>query len=129
MAILANSAPVSFILTANRTAAKPFYAGALGLPIVHEDDFAVTFALGSGTTMRLTDLPGHSGQGHTVLGWTVDDIKSAVAELRSKGLTFKIYEGFGQDGDGIWSPPGGGAKVAWFADPDGNVLSLTQFSA
>jgi len=42
-------------------------------------------------------------------------------------VTFKIYEGFGQDENGIWSPPGGGAKVAWFSDPDGNVLSLTQF--
>jgi predicted enzyme related to lactoylglutathione lyase len=47
--------------------------------------------------------------------------------LRGKGVTFRIYEGFGQDADGIWSVPGGGARVAWFADPDGNVLSLTQF--
>ena len=58
---------------------------------------------------------------------TVSDIRAAVAGLRAKGITFKVYEGFGQDADGIWSPPGGGAQVAWFADPDGNVLSLTQF--
>jgi hypothetical protein len=62
-----------------------------------------------------------------VLGWTVSDIRAAVAGLRTKGITFKVYEGFGQDADGIWSPPGGGAQVAWFTDPDGNVLSLTQF--
>ena len=62
-----------------------------------------------------------------MLGWAVADIGAAVAELRGKGVSFRIYEGFGQDADGIWSPPGGGAKVAWFCDPDGNVLSLTQF--
>ena len=127
MATLAQAAPVSFILTADRAAAKPFYAGALGLPIVSDDDFAVTFALAGGTHLRLTDLPGHRAMDHTVLGWAVADIAAAVAELRSKGVTFKVYEGFGQDADGVWSVPGGGAKVAWFADPDGNVLSLTQF--
>lgn len=127
MALLDSALPVTFIITANRSAAKPFYAGALGLEILAEDDFAVTFALAGGATMRLTDLPGHTAQGHTVLGWAVADIGAAVAELRGKGVSFKIYEGFGQDADGIWSPPGGGAKVAWFGDPDGNVLSLTQF--
>lgn len=127
MTLLASASPVNFILTANRSAAKPFYAGALGLAIVAEDDFAVTFALAGGAQLRLTDLPGHSAAGHTVLGWDVSNIAAAVAELRGKGVAFKIYEGFGQDADGIWSPPGGGAKVAWFGDPDGNVLSLTQF--
>ena len=127
MALLDTAQPVTFILTANRAAAKPFYAGALGLAILAEDDFAVTFALAGGATMRLTDLPDHRAQDHTVLGWDVADIGAAVAELRGKGVTFKIYEGFGQDDNGIWSPPGGGAKVAWFSDPDGNVLSLTQF--
>jgi catechol 2,3-dioxygenase-like lactoylglutathione lyase family enzyme len=119
--------PVCFILTADRTRAKPFYAGALGLPILDEDDFAVTLDLGGGSVIRLTDLPEHVAAEHTVLGWSVTDIRAAVAELRAKGVTFRIYEGFGQDADGIWSPPGGGAQVAWFTDPDGNVLSLTQF--
>jgi catechol 2,3-dioxygenase-like lactoylglutathione lyase family enzyme len=127
MSIIAETGAVSFILTAARAAAKPFYAGALGLPIVAEDDFAVTFALAGGARLRLTDLPDHQAQQHTVLGWAVADIAAAIAELRSKGVTFTIYDGFGQDADGVWSPPGGGAKVAWFCDPDGNVLSLTQF--
>ena len=129
MSSLAAAYPVSFILTADRTAAKPFYAGALGLGIAAEDDFAVTFALAGGAQLRLTDLPGHRALGHTVLGWAVADIAEAVAELRGKGVTFKLYEGFGQDDQGIWSVPGGGTKVAWFTDPDGNVLSITQFSA
>jgi catechol 2,3-dioxygenase-like lactoylglutathione lyase family enzyme len=124
---LPGARPVAFILTADRTRAKPFYAGALGLPILSEDDFAVTLDLGEGATIRLTDLPGHVAADHTVLGWSVPDIRDAVADLRRKGVTFRVYEGFGQDQDGIWTPPGGGPQVAWFTDPDGNVLSLTQF--
>lgn len=127
MSSLAQASPVSFILTADRTRAKPFYAGALGLPILAEDDFAVTLGLVGGAVVRLTDLPGHVAGAHTVLGWNVSDIRGAVAELKAKGVTFRIYDGFGQDADGIWQPPGGGARVAWFTDPDGNVLSLTQF--
>lgn len=127
MSSIAQATPVSFILTADRAAAKPFYAGALGLPIVTEDGFAVTFALAGGGCVRLTDLPDHQASGHTVLGWQVPDIRASLAELRARGVTFKHYEGFGQDDDGVWSPPGGGAQVAWFTDPDGNVLSLMQF--
>jgi len=127
MSSIVQASPVSFILTSNRATAKPFYAGALGLPIVAEDGFAVTFALAGGGCVRLTDLPDHRAGGHTVLGWQVPDIRAAVAELKGRGVTFKVYEGFGQDADGVWSPPGGGAQVAWFSDPDGNVLSLTQF--
>jgi predicted enzyme related to lactoylglutathione lyase len=124
---LAHASPVSFVLTADRDRAKPFYAGALDLPILSEDDFAVTFGLAGGAMMRLTSLPGHEAAGHTVLGWAVADIAATVAALVAKGVTFKIYDGFGQDPNGVWTAPGGGARVAWFADPDGNVLSLTQF--
>jgi catechol 2,3-dioxygenase-like lactoylglutathione lyase family enzyme len=127
MSLPAAAQPVCFVLTANRAAAKPFYGDVLGLRIMGEDDHAVTFDLGNRTPLRLTDLPGHQGAGHTVLGWHVSDIRSAVSALRAKGVEFKVYDGFGQDADAIWSSPGGGAAVAWFADPDGNVLSLTQF--
>jgi predicted enzyme related to lactoylglutathione lyase len=127
MELLQGASPVSFVLTSDRARSKPFYAGALGLKMLAEDDFAVTFGLAGGAIMRLTDLPGHEAQGNTVLGWNVADIHATVAALRERGITFRIYEGFGQDADGIWAPPGGGAKVAWFTDPDGNVLSLTQF--
>jgi predicted enzyme related to lactoylglutathione lyase len=118
---------IAFILTADRARAKPFYAGALGLPILAEDDFAVTIDLGNGATIRLTDLPGHKAADHTVLGWRVADIHAEVTALKAKGITFRIYDNFGQDADGIWTVPGGSARVAWFSDPDGNVLSLTQF--
>src|SRR5688572_1877009 len=80
--------PVVFVLTADRVRAKPFYAGALGLPILSEDPFAVTFDLGQGAVIRLTDLPGHEAADHTVLGWNVPDIRTSVADLKARGVTF-----------------------------------------
>jgi hypothetical protein len=64
---------------------------------------------------------------HTVLGWEVPDIVATVRTLKSKGVTFNVYEGFGQDELGIWTSPRSGNRVAWFLDPDGYNLSLTQF--
>ena len=116
-----------FVLTADRAKSKPFYADVLGLRLMGEDDHAATFDLGNRTAMRLTAMPGHAGTGHTVLGWHVADIAAAMAGLKAKGVTFAIYDGSGQDADGVWASPDGGAKICWFTDPDGNGLSLTQF--
>jgi catechol 2,3-dioxygenase-like lactoylglutathione lyase family enzyme len=127
MSLPANAAPVVFVLTANRSRALPFYRDVLGLRLMGEDSHAATFDVGNRTPMRLTDLPDHKATGHTVLGWHVADIRAAMAGLKAKGVTFQIFEGFGQDPDGVWTSPDGGAKIAWFADPDGNGLSLTQF--
>ncbi len=127
MSLPANAPPVTFVLTQDRSRSKPFYAGILGLKVLGEDDHAVTFDAGNRTPLRLTTLPGHKGSGHTVLGWHVADISAVVQDLAAKGVQFQVYEGFGQDADGVWSSPDGGAKVAWFPDPDGNLLSLTQF--
>ncbi len=127
MTLPANAPPVTFVITADRARSKPFYAQVLGLRVLGEDDHAVTFDLGNRTPMRLTTVPGHRPAAHTVLGWHVADIHSAVRALKGGGAAFQIYDGYGQDGDGVWSSPDGGAKVAWFLDPDGNVLSLTQF--
>lgn len=127
MSLPAASAPLCFIATTDRARAKLFYADVLGLKLLGEDEHAVTFDLGNRTPMRLTTVADHRASGHTVLGWHVADIRATVAALKASGVTFKIYDGFGQDADGIWNSPGGGASVAWFADPDGNLLSLTQF--
>lgn len=127
MSLPANAPPVTFVITAHRTRSKLFYAGVLGLRVLGEDDHAVTFDLGNRTPMRLTTVPDHKPSSHTVLGWHVADIRTAVRDLKAKGAEFQVYDGYGQDGDGVWSSPDGGAKVAWFNDPDGNVLSLTQF--
>jgi predicted enzyme related to lactoylglutathione lyase len=127
MSLPAGSPPLCFVLTADRARAKPFYAGVLGLKLLGEDNYAATFDIGNRTPMRLTEVEGHVGSGHTVLGWHVADIAATVRALKAKGVEFKVYEGYGQDADAIWGPPGGGTRVAWFTDPDGNLLSLTQF--
>jgi hypothetical protein len=122
MSLLAAN-PVAFILTADRTKSKPFYAGALGLPILAEDDFAVTLDLGAGMIIRLTDLPGHKAAEHTVLGWGVPDIRPAVSELKAKGVTFRIYEGFGQDADGVWTPPAAARRSPGSPTPTATCLA------
>ena len=127
MSLPATAAPLTFVLTANRAISKPFYAQVLGLRVLGEDDHAVTFDLGNRTPLRLTQVMGHQASTHTVLGWHVADLRGAMAALKAKGVTFKLYDGMGQDAQGVWASPDGGAKLAWFADPDGNVLSLTQF--
>lgn len=127
MTLPTTAAPVCFVLTADRRRSLPFYRDVLGLRLIGEDEHAATFDIGNRTPMRLTTTEGWKGTGQSVLGWHVADIVATVRALKSKGVTFAIYDGYGQDADGIWQAPGGGAKVAWFPDPDGNLLSLTQF--
>ena len=78
-----------------------------------------------GTTLRVTAVPEVARGGCTVLGWRVADIITEVRGLAARGVSFLRYDGMSKDEHGIWTAPGG-AKVAWFADPDGNTLSLTQ---
>jgi len=75
--------------------------------------------------LRVTAVPKVAQPGYTVLGWRVPDITATVRELAARGVMFLRYDMMNQDEDGIWSSPGG--RVAWFADPEGNTLSLTQF--
>jgi hypothetical protein len=79
----------------------------------------------NGTMLRVTAVPELKPAGYTVAGWLVDDIGAAVRSLRDAGVDFRRFEGMDQDDLGVWTTPGGD-KVAWFNDPDGNVLSLTQ---
>ncbi len=123
---LASASPVTFIGTADHKTAKAFYVGTLGLTLVSEDDFAAVFDL-AGTMLRLSTIPGFTAHPHTVLGWIVPDLPAAMAALKAKGVKFEVYPGMGMDADGYWSAPGGGPKIAWFLDPEGNNLSLTQF--
>ena len=75
--------------------------------------------------MRLTALPDWTPGPHPTVGLEVVDMRAAVAELRARGAAFEIYDGYGQDADGVWTAPGGGAQVAWFKDCAGNLLSLS----
>ncbi|MDK2756365.1 MAG: VOC family protein [Blastomonas fulva] len=122
---LSSAKPVTFINTASRAASEPFYRDVLGLSFVADDGFAAVFDL-PGAVLRITELQGYRPAPHPALGWMVDDIAATMQALIERGVTPTIYEGFGQDALGIWTAPDGIAKVAWFNDPDGNVLSLTQ---
>lgn len=122
---LAASTPITFVFTRDPAKAKAFYQDTLGLKLWFEDQFAAVFDL-AGVPLRVVPIPDHRPSVHTVLGWQVPDITAAMADLRGRGVEFLIYDGFGQDDAGVWTAPGGAAKVAWFNDPDGNNLSLTQ---
>ena len=122
---LANARPVALICTKDRKIAETFYAEKLGLPRGPEDAFAAIFDL-AGVPLRLTEVPDYKAGGHPVLGWEVSDIEAVIDALATKGVTMTIYEGLGMDARGIWTAPDGAAKVAFFSDPDGNGLSLTQ---
>ena len=118
---------ITFIVTRERAGAQRFYGETLGFKQTHEDSFAVVFDL-NGTMLRISTVPDHKPPMHTVLGWDIPDIVATVRALRSKGVEFNVYPGFGQDELGIWTAPDSGDRVAWFLDPDGNNLSLTQFA-
>ena len=115
---------IAFVATTNPSRAKAFYAKTLGLRLVSEDGFALAFDAG-GTMLRVAIVPALRPAGYTVLGWIVPDIARAVRALMKRGAAFQRYEGMSQDDLGIWSAPSG-ARVAWFSDPDGNTLSLTE---
>ena len=118
---------IAFVPTRHPARARAFYEDTLGLRFVSQDDFAVEFNANR-VTLRIVDVSrveGHRPYPFTVLGWLVADVASTVAELESRGVTFERFPGLSQDRLGIWDSPSG-ARVAWFKDPDGNVLSVTQ---
>ncbi len=115
---------IAFVATTMPERAKEFYANVLGLRLLSEDGFALMFDAG-GTKLRVAIVRELQSAGYTVLGWIVQDIRRSIRELTDRGVEFKRYDGFGQDELGIWTAPSG-ARVAWFSDPDGNTLSLTE---
>ncbi|HXK06377.1 MAG TPA: VOC family protein [Verrucomicrobiae bacterium] len=116
---------VGFVNIVDVARAKAFYRDTLGLRLVSEEPpFALVFDA-NGIMLRLgmaKELPPARG---TVLGWQVPDIRAAVLELAQAGVRFERYEKMKQDELGIWTAPTG-AKVAWFKDPDGNILSVAE---
>ncbi len=116
--------PVLFIATANAQDARHFYETVLDLHCVSDDPFALVFNVG-GTALRIQKVEAVPVVSHTVLGWEVADIDNCVDELTLKGVQFAEIPQLAQDEKAIWRAPSG-ARVAWFNDPDGNTLSLTQ---
>ena len=122
---LGSSKLVGFVATRDAARAKAFYRDTLGLRLVSEDQFAVVFDA-NGIMLRVTPVREIAPAQYTVLGWEVKDISAKAKELASAGVKFERFEAFmKQDKLGIWDAPGG-ARVAWFKDPDGNLLSISQ---
>jgi len=117
---------IAFSQTSQPERTKSFYGDVLGLKFEEDSPAALVFRAGR-TMLRIQKVSGFSPLPVTSLGWNVPDIKAVVQELSRKGVTFERYEGTTQDDLGIWGSPSG-ARVCWFKDPDGNTLSLTEFS-
>jgi catechol 2,3-dioxygenase-like lactoylglutathione lyase family enzyme len=99
----------------------------LGLQLVEASEFANAFDA-NGTQLRVTRVAHPVRAPDTVLGWRVRDILAIIRALREAGVVFRRFDALDQDADDVWTAPGG-SRVAWFADPDGNLLSLQQAAA
>jgi catechol 2,3-dioxygenase-like lactoylglutathione lyase family enzyme len=122
--MLAAQPIMAFVATRDAARARAFYQGTLGLPLISDEPYALVFDA-SGTTLRVQKVETHAPAPYTVLGWRVPSVTMAVRTLASQGISFERYDFLKQDRDGVWTTPNG-SKVAWFKDPDGNVLSLTE---
>ena len=116
---------ICFVASTKPDAAKTFYGEILGLELIEDGPFALVFDA-NGTMLRVQKVKALSPAGYTAAGWDVADIRKAIEQLSAKGVRFERYEGLPQDACGIWTTPDG-SQVAWFNDPDGSILSLTQF--
>ena len=122
--MLRSAAVTAFLATVDPGRARAFYRDTLGLPLVSEDDFALVFDT-HGAPLRVQKVANLTPQPFTALGWQVSSIGQVVRQLRQRGVMFERYPFLEQDDDGVWLAPSG-TRVAWFKDPDGNILSISQ---
>ena len=118
---------VAFAATTNGVRATHFYATVLGLTIRSEDGFAISLDAGA-VELRLQKVEHLTPQPFTALGWEVADVADVLARLAAEGVVAERYQWLDQDGAGVWCAPSG-ARVAWFKDPDGNLLSVAQYAS
>jgi len=123
--MLESSKLMAFVATTDAPRARRFYEGQLGLTVTADDPFALVLDA-NGTMVRVQKVPSVPEAQYTILGWEVPDIRARVDALGAKGVTFERVKSLPQDERGIWTAPDG-TQVAWFRDPDRNLLSLTQF--
>ena len=116
---------IAFVPTRNLERSKAFYLEKLGLKFISQDPFAVVLD-GNGTMLRIAKVGEFQPARFTVVGFDVVNIEEEISVLNAKGIACERYPGMPQDEKGIWQSPSG-ARVAWFQDPDGNILSLTEF--
>jgi catechol 2,3-dioxygenase-like lactoylglutathione lyase family enzyme len=116
--------PTLFLATADAKRSRKFFEKVLGLKLVEDGPYALVFQVGP-SMLRIQKVERVQPAPYTALGWAVRDIRKTVRELTAAGVKFRRYEGMEQDADDVWHSPGG-AFVAWFQDPDGHILSVTQ---
>ena len=126
MTTLSQAKIIGFIPSTDLEASLAFFKDTLGLLLTREDEYALEFDI-SGAKLRITKVAEFTPANYTILGWEIPDIESAVTALMKKGVHFEKFAGLPQNELCICSFPGG-SKVAWLKDPDGNTLSLTQFT-
>jgi catechol 2,3-dioxygenase-like lactoylglutathione lyase family enzyme len=122
--MLASGKLVGFVPTKDSRKAREFYEGKLGFQFVSDDQFALVMQAGK-STIRIAKVKDFTPAQYTVMGWEVADVEAMVKWLNGRGVTFEKYPFVKDQESGIWTTPNGD-KVAWFKDPDGNVLSLSQ---
>lgn len=122
--MLGNEQVMAFVATSKPREALEFYRDVLGLELVSEDAFAIVFQTAN-ATLRIQKTQQHEPLPYTALGWKVGDISVIVKALAARQVPLERFPGLEQDARGMWTAPSG-AKIAWFKDPDGNVLSLTE---
>jgi len=124
--MLSDEKVMTFLATVDAGRARRFYEDVLGLSVVSDDGFALAVTVdGGGTMLRIQKVESFRPHPFTALGWQVADVGGTVTELGARGVRFERFEGLEQDDAGIWTAPSG-TRVAWFKDPDGNVLSVSQ---
>jgi catechol 2,3-dioxygenase-like lactoylglutathione lyase family enzyme len=122
--MLGNATITAFLATTDAPRAKRFYETVLGLRVKNDDEFALAFDC-DGIELRIQKVREFRPHPFTALGWRVHNVRTTIAALVKSGVTFERYEFLDQDDLGVWQAPSG-ARVAWFKDPDGNLLSLTE---
>jgi catechol 2,3-dioxygenase-like lactoylglutathione lyase family enzyme len=122
---LVSAGVTAFLAAVRPDEARRFYRDVLGLPLEVDDEFALVFGLRDGAVLRVARVEAFQPHAFTSFGWRVADVRGAVTELRSRGVVLERFPGMGQDDLGVWTPPGATAGVAWFKDPDGNLLSVS----
>jgi catechol 2,3-dioxygenase-like lactoylglutathione lyase family enzyme len=122
--MLESAHAVAFVPATGLDRARDFYEGTPGLQVQDVSGFACVFRM-AGATLRVAQVSELAPQPFTVLGWEIRAIHETIAGLAARGVQMIRYKGMDQDPAGVWTTPGGD-QVAWFRDPDGNVLSLTQ---
>lgn len=124
---LAEAELQTLVWSANIALSEAFYSDVLGLPLTGRSHGALVYRVGAGS-LRISPVPSTTPSEHTVFGFEVDDVDEAVAGLTAKGVEFERFPGFSHDVAGVWTAPDK-TKVAWFRDPDGNLISLVRYGA